>query len=132
VNGKTYTQPLTLRRDPTYPASDADLRAQFDFARQIGAESQAVKAALKRAQSLVKTHPQLRAIVGEAPPTSPDDSVGKPAQDFNSLRYIGDALQGLGDAVESADVRPTPDQYTAFTTLKQKADKAMRALAAIR
>lgn len=128
VNGKTYSQPLTLRRDPTYPATDADLRAQFQLAEQIEAESQTVKAALARAQSLVKTHPKLRELVGEAPPTTPDDSVGKPAQDFNSLRYIGDALQGLEGAVENADARPTPDQYAAFAVLKRKTDNATRAL----
>ncbi len=131
AGGKTYSQALIVRRDPTYPASDADLRAQFVLAEQIEAESQAVKAALQRAKSLEKQRPQLRALVGEAPPTTPDDSVGKPAQDFNSLRYIGDALQGLQSAVDSADARPTPDQYAAFATLKNKAANAMRALASV-
>ena len=132
VNGKTYSQPLTLRRDPTYPATDADLRAQFDLAEKIERESQAVRTALLRARSLVKTHPQLRAIVGHAPPATPDDSVGKPAQDFHSLRYIGDALQGLEGAVESADARPTPDQYAAFAVLQRKAAAALHALAGVR
>ena len=132
VNGKTYSQSLTLRRDPTAPATDADLRAQFQLAQQVDAELQAVQAAHKRAASLVKTHPQLRSVVGEAPAPTPDDSVGKPAQDFTSLRYIGDALQTLEQAVENADARPTPDQYAAFATLKSKAAKAMRAVAAVR
>jgi photosystem II stability/assembly factor-like uncharacterized protein len=132
VNGKTYSQALTLRRDPNVPATDADLGAQFELAQQIQNETQTVKSALARAKALVKTHPQLRAVVGEAPPTTPDDSVGKPAQDFNSLRYISDALQGLEGAVESADARPTADQYAAFSLLKRKAERAMRALAGIR
>ena len=132
VNGKSYSQPLTLRRDPTHPATDADLKAQFQLAEQIESESKAVKAALKRAQALVKTHPQLRSIVGHAPAPTPDDSVGKPAQDFSSLRYIGDALQNLEGAVESADARPTADQYAAFAILKRKAAQAMRAVAAAR
>jgi photosystem II stability/assembly factor-like uncharacterized protein len=128
VNGKTYTKPLALRRDPTYPASDADLVAQFGLAEQIVAEQQSVKSALERARKLVKQHPQLRAIIGGAPLPTPDDSVGKPAQDFNSLRYIGDALDNLQSAVESADARPTPDMYSAFNALKRKTDTAMRAL----
>ena len=131
VNGKTYAQTLTLRRDPTYPATNADLQAQFTLAQEIDAEAHAVSAALERAKQLVKTHPQLRELVGQAPPTTPDDSVGKPAQDFNSLRYIGDALQGLSGAVESADARPTPDQYAAFALLKRKAESAMRSLASV-
>jgi photosystem II stability/assembly factor-like uncharacterized protein len=128
VNGKTYSKPLVLRRDPTYPASDADLVAQFRLAEQIVAEQQSVKSALDRARKLVKQHPQLRAIIGGAPLPTPDDSVGKPAQDFSSLRYIGDALENLQSAVESADARPTPDMYSAFNTLKRKTDTAMRAL----
>jgi photosystem II stability/assembly factor-like uncharacterized protein len=128
VNGKTYAQALTVRRDPTYPASDADLNAQFKLAEQIEAETHAVSEALAQAKKLVATHPQLRAVVGQEPPTTPDDSVGKPAQDFSSLRYIGDALQGLEGAVEGADARPTPDQYAAYAVLKRKADSAMRLL----
>lgn len=76
---------------------------------------------------LVKKHPQFRWIIGQAPPTTPDDSVGKPAQDFSSLRYVGDALE----AVENADARPTADQYAAFAVLKAKAHKAMSALAGL-
>jgi len=125
VSGKTYSQALTLRRDPTYPASDSDLRAQFDLAQSIDTEATSVADVLKRARTLVKTHPQLRSVVGEAPPTTPDDSVGKPAQDFTSLRYIGDALQNLLQGVESGDVRPTPDQYTAFNILRAKAARAI-------
>lgn len=131
VDGKTYAQPLTLQRDPTAPATDADLRAQFQLAERIEAETQSVKAALARAKALLKQHPQLRAVVGQAPPTTPDDSVGKPAQDFNSLRYIDDALQGLEGAIESADARPTPDQYAAFAVLKGKAENAMRKVTSV-
>jgi hypothetical protein len=132
VSGKTYTQTLTLRRDPTYPASDADLRAQFELAQSIDAEAKSVADARARARTLLKAHPQLRSVIGEAPPTTPDDSVGKPAQDFNSLRYIGDQLQGLLQAVESADVRPTPDQYAAFTILRTKAARAIAEVNAIK
>lgn len=132
VNGKTYTQPLTLRRDPTYPASDADLQAQFRLAQQIENESAAAKSALARAQTLAKTHPRLRPLVAAWPEATPDDSEGKPPQNFSSLRYIGDALQGLEYAVESADARPSPDQYAAFSILKRKVDNAMRVLAGVR
>jgi len=31
VDGKTYTQPFVVERNPLYPATDADLQAQFDF-----------------------------------------------------------------------------------------------------
>ena len=131
VSGKTYSQPLTVRRDPTYPAGDADLHAQFELAQAIDAQATIVAAALKRAKTLVSSHPQLRSVVGAAPVGSPDDSIGKPAQDFNSLRYIGDALHGLLQAVEGADARPTPDQYTAFGILRAKAAAGIAAVDAI-
>jgi hypothetical protein len=131
IGGKTYAHPLTLRRDPTVRATDADLRKQFELAQAIEAQSTQVKAALARATALMKTHPQLRAIVGQAPPTTPDDSVGKPAQDFRSLRYIGDALEGLEGSVESADARPTSDMYAAFAILRAKTAAAMRVLNAV-
>jgi hypothetical protein len=31
VDGTTYTQPFIVERNPLYPATDADLQAQFDF-----------------------------------------------------------------------------------------------------
>ena len=125
VSGKTYSQPLMLRRDPTYPASEADLRAQFDLAQAIDATATQVAQTRKRAQAMEKTHPQLQSVIGEAPESTPDDSVGKPAQDFNSLRYIGERLHDLLDAIEGADARPTPDQYAAFSILRAKAARAM-------
>ncbi len=124
VSGRTYSQTLALRRDPTYPAGDADLRAQFDLAQAIEEQASSVAQALKRAKALPHTA-QLRKLIGQEPPASQDDSVGKPAQDFSSLRYIGDALQNLLQGVEMGDVRPTPDQYTAFSLLRSKAAKAI-------
>jgi hypothetical protein len=131
VNGKTYSEALTLRRDPNYPATDADLLAQFRLAQQIETQLTAVNGAIKRAETLLKTHPQVRSILGEEPPSTPDDSIGKPWTSFDNLRYIGMSLQGLEDAVESADARPTPDHYAAFTTLERKAQNAVRALAGV-
>jgi hypothetical protein len=126
VNGATYTQSLTLRHDPTYAATDADLRAQFELAEQVETESQAVKSALARATALAKRNPRLQSVIGVEPVNAPDDSEGKPPQDFGTLHYVGDALQGLEGAVESADARPTPDMYSAFSVLKREADKAIR------
>ena len=69
IGGKTYSQPLTVRRDPTVPATDADLRKQFELAQAIEAQSAQIKAALARATSLLKTHPQsARSSVKRRPP----------------------------------------------------------------
>ncbi len=132
ISGKTYAQPLVIKRDPTSHVSDADLHAQFALAQAIETETASVKAALKRATALVKTHPALRSVVGQAPSPTPDDSIGHPAQDFSSLRYIADALQGLEGAVESADARPTSDMYAAFNVLRAKAARAMQMVSGAR
>ncbi len=137
VNGGTYTRPLTLLRNPLYPASNADLRVQYQLARAIEAQSAQVTDAQKRAAALLKSRgakmssaqlTQLHALIGTAPKNTPDDSVGKPATDFNSLRYIGVTLQGLEGTVESGDARPTTSQYTTFRILHKKAVSALRTL----
>jgi hypothetical protein len=135
IAGKTYTQPLTVKRDPNYHATDADLRAQFALAQAIEAQIASVKSARERAQALVKARGskmsaaerrRLETAIGSAPSPTPDDSIGHPAQDFNSLRYTWDALENLKNAVESADARPTSDMYATFTILKSKASRAMQ------
>ena len=140
VNGKTSTQPLIVERDPLSPASDADLRAQYELARAIQAENGLVADGQKRATALLQARgakmsatqlAQLHALIGSAPKNSPDDSVGKPAQDFRSLRLISDDLQSLQGNVESGDFRPTPSDYLTFSLLKKEADAALRALRAL-
>ncbi|MFN2449637.1 MAG: hypothetical protein ABR508_07580, partial [Candidatus Baltobacteraceae bacterium] len=124
AGGRTYTQALQLRRDPTYPATDADLRAQFALTVAIENEAARVRTAATRVAALLKSRPSLQALAGTAPVSSPDDSVGTPAQDFGSLRFIADALANLEGAVQSGDARPTADMYAAFARLRVKAARA--------
>jgi len=124
-------------RNPIYPASNADLRLQYQFLRAIEAESALVADGQKRADALLKSRgakmtpamlAQLNAIIGMAPKNSPDDSVGKPAMDFNSLRYIGAQLQSLEGSNELGDARPDPEDYATFHILQKKAASALRTL----
>jgi photosystem II stability/assembly factor-like uncharacterized protein len=137
VNGATYSQPLTLARNPLYPASNAALRAQLQLARQIDALNTQVTDAQTRAAALLKSRgsklspaqlAQLNTLIGSAPKNTPDDSVGKPATDFTSLRYIGVALGTLEGAVENGAAKPTASQYLSFRILQKKAASAMRTL----
>ena len=137
VNGATYSQPLTIARNPLYPASTSALQAQLQLARSIAALSAQVTDAQTRAATLLKSRgskltpaqlAQLNAVIGSAPKNTPDDSVGKPAQDFTSLRYIGSALETLQGDVESGAARPTASQYLAFRILQKKAASAVRTL----
>jgi hypothetical protein len=137
VNGATYSQPLTVVRNPLYPASNAALSAQLQLARSIEALNAQITDAQTRAAALLKSRgsklspaqlAQLNTVIGSAPKNTPDDSVGKPALDFTSLRYIGVALEMLGGNVESGAARPSASQYLAFRILQKKAASAMRTL----
>lgn len=140
VNRQTFSQPLMLARNPIYAASAADLRAEFQLGRAIAALSAQVTGAQKDANALMSSRgarmsavqrAQLQALIGKEPLSTPDDSVGKPAQDFGSLRYIGAALQNLQGTVESANARPTAEYYATFRTLRAEAASAMRKLHAL-
>ncbi|HVN69541.1 MAG TPA: hypothetical protein VMU38_07840 [Candidatus Binatia bacterium] len=113
VDGKSYTRPATVRRDPRISASDADLRAQYDLARTILALEAQVKAARARALKAGK-----KQLAGEAPADNPDDSMGAYSHDFTSFLYLENALDYLESAVESADAPPTPDMRAAYAKLE--------------
>jgi hypothetical protein len=130
VNGKTYTQRATILRDPRIPASVADLRAQYDFSNAIEKRLAEIDAARTRAESAKLSHAQRDALLGVEPASNPDDSVGKPAQDFTTLRYIGDALGNLEGAVEGGDTAPSPDMRAAYKKLSAMLDATLAKLRA--
>jgi hypothetical protein len=124
VNGKTHTRSAIVFRDPRIAASDADLRAQYQLARQIVALRAEVGRSRARAQRLgnQKLSPEnartlRRDIIGESLPANPDDSMGAYSHDFTSLLYLENAVDYLESAVESADAAPTPDMRTAYAKL---------------
>jgi photosystem II stability/assembly factor-like uncharacterized protein len=108
-DGRTYARRFSVLKDPRVGASDADLAAQYDLAEAIEARKAQIAAARKR------THDPR--ILGVAPVSSPDDSVGAPSRDFTSLRALENAFDTLEQAVESADAAPTPDMRTAYAKL---------------
>ncbi len=125
VNGKSYTRSAEVFRDPRIAASNADLHAQYDLARQIVALHAEVDGSRTRAERLAKQKlsPEnarvlSREIIGEHLPANPDDSMGAYSHDFTSFLYLGGALDYLESAVESADAAPTPDMRTAYVKLE--------------
>jgi photosystem II stability/assembly factor-like uncharacterized protein len=123
VNGQTYARAARVLRDPRAPASDADLRAQYELALRVQALRSEVGAARANAQEHAKAlsagiaAAYAREVVGEALPVNPDDSMGAYSHDFSSFLYLENALDYLESAVESADAAPTPDMRTAFVRL---------------
>ena len=119
--GRTYVQKLLLRADPRASASTGDLVQQYAVARQIEnlrvIGSQAYALALKEKKSQ---------LAGGPPPRNPENSVGTPQTEFTSLWAVGNGLDALEGAVESADTAPTKDELQALAHWRAvlNADKA--------
>ncbi len=152
VDGKSYTQPLTLKMDPRVKASQVDLLKQFDLARQIGAEQAQVTSAMRLA---TRVHEQLQslsskaggsalagqiaevdrkttAVAGPAPTPGQPGEGEVPLVDFTTLRALSTLLGQVSRAVESADVAPSADAVAAFAQEKQGAEKALAFWTAIK
>jgi photosystem II stability/assembly factor-like uncharacterized protein len=134
VDGKSYTQPLVVMKDPRVKASDADLEAQFAAAeesnkagfalakemKQVAAIEGQLTAAETRAQgnaaaaqALARFRGRFEEVAGPkfagyGPPVIPLQT------DFSSLRYLSGAFRGLTQAIESADAAPTAEQLAAL------------------
>jgi hypothetical protein len=124
VDGATYTRVATVLRDPRERTTSADLRAQYDLAREVVALRADVAAARDRAQERSKQlsgerlQAYRREVVGVPLPDNPDDSVGAYSHDFTSFLYLENELDYLESAVESADAAPTPDMRIAYARLE--------------
>jgi hypothetical protein len=117
VDGQVLRQPLVIAPDPRISVSQAGFDAQLQLARQIEQSRVLAHSILKDADALkdrLKGKPellqQIDAVIGTAPP--PEGS-----SDVASLRGISDRLDKLGDAVESADGAPSPDELRGYATL---------------
>jgi len=125
LNGRSYARPARVLRDPRIAASDADLRAQYEFARQVIALRAEVAASRAKAEAVGKGLTGTRGssyrrdVVGQELPENPDDSVGVYSHDLSSFLYLEGQLDSLESAVESADAAPTPDMRAAYAKLAE-------------
>jgi hypothetical protein len=135
--GQTYSQRLVLVRDPRIAATDADLTAQAVLARAVSDLTARVGAALKEAATLRAADPaakaRIDAVAGAPRSADPDDSTGSAASpDMTSLRYAGRLLAELEGSIESADARPTANEYAAWTELAATTERKLAAWKALR
>jgi photosystem II stability/assembly factor-like uncharacterized protein len=139
VDGQTFTREAVLRHDPRINVTDKALWEQFALANAIEDKVAQVTAARSQAQALLKSG-KLNAtqaarvrteILGLRPAGNPDDSVGTPAHDTATLRFLDEHFAMLEGAVEAADAAPTHDQRSAFATLSHTLDTTNAKLASI-
>jgi photosystem II stability/assembly factor-like uncharacterized protein len=107
VDGKTYTQPLTVRMDPRIHASDADLRRQFEMEAGIVEGMNESFDALQQVRAL---RPQLTDRASKTKGTLAD-----------SLNVLDKRLGGLEGASQGAffGVPPSGKQPETLSTLNQ-------------
>jgi hypothetical protein len=133
--GHTSSRSLVVRRDPRVSARDADLVAQYALARDVDGLLARVQAALAQAAEARKKPgadvARIDAIAGAPPADDPRNSVGTPATTFTTLRWYAAALTELYGSIESADTAPAPDERASWTSLRAKAEAALRAWSAV-
>jgi photosystem II stability/assembly factor-like uncharacterized protein len=130
MEGKTLTQPLTLKMDPEIKTSEADLARQFDLvtqirnrlndlitaANRIHALRQLLAPILKRsgasaaARNLDEKAANIENAIYEPNDLAPEDIHNYPVK-------IRVKLITLQHAVDSADTAPTPQEYDVFRML---------------
>jgi hypothetical protein len=141
AGGRSLEQPLVVSKDPRVPASDADLLAQFELAREVEAQRVRVDAALSEAETLRKRlaapsdrpagaraavdafAKTLEVIAGPSPDSEAyfDESRVEPT----NLRRLSGTLARFQRTVESADAAPTPDALTGFRHRRADAEAGL-------
>lgn len=141
VDGKSYTQPLTVKQDPGSQQSVAALEAQTRMVQQIIGLQDRVAAAQHDVTQLRKQLKTLRAkvpgqsriaasiaavdrkareIEGHAPPPNPDTTgVGDAAPAADSLEGLSHILGGISHTTQESMGAPTPTAVTGFDKVQQ-------------
>jgi photosystem II stability/assembly factor-like uncharacterized protein len=147
VNGQSYTQPLTIVKDPRSTATDADLKEQFDFLMRIRDKT-------SQANDAVKTIRNVKAQLADRAKKMPaDNSVAftRIATDLSNrlsaiegeiyqvrnqsgqdpLNYpikLNSKIAALSGVVGGTDAKPTSQSYTVFNDLSSQLDRQLSAL----
>ena len=144
VDGKTYTQALTVAPDPrVHLAADAYAR-QFAFAREVEAtqarlataqaQAKRLHAAIRRIATSSATAPDVPlhaldanvvALAGlqEAPNPYNAWSAGSPGT--RSLAFLAQALGKIAQSADDADVDPSPDARSGYAVLLPLVDDVL-------
>ena len=147
VNGQTYTQPLTVVRDPRSTSSNADLKEQFDFLMRIRDKT-------SLANDAVKTIRNVKAQLADRTKRMPADkraAFSQAASDLTNrlssiegeiyqvrnqssqdpLNYpikLNNKIAALSGVVGGTDARPTSQSYTVFNDLSAQLDRQLSAM----
>lgn len=154
VDGKSYTQPLTVKMDPHEKTTQPELERQYAVSQQVAAKSSEVAKArgevnAVRAQittlrtqaagnsSLLSALDALDAkaaeIGGVTAPSTPDSSgVATPSADISSLLFVSGELGQVSGAVEGVDAAPSLQVMNAFAEAQKIATAAIAKWTAVK
>ena len=147
VNGQSYTQPLTIVKDPRSTATDADLKEQFDFLMRIRDKT-------SQANDAVKTIRNLKSQLADRAKRMPADkraAFSSVANDLSNklsavegeiyqvrnqssqdpLNYpikLNNKIAALSGVVGGTDAKPTAQSYTVFNDLSAQLDLQLSAM----
>jgi hypothetical protein len=145
VNGKTYSQPITVKQDPrvktpapamqqVYTLSKATYYAALD-AQTAAKQAQAIRdqIATIQAQASGAAANALASLDRKIAPLAPPQEAnsgrggrgGAPAPPLDSLTGASAALAGVMNLLQRADVRPTTVQLDAIAAARGTASAAM-------
>ncbi len=147
ANGKSSSQPLTIKMDPRGKATQAELIRQFELASRLAARLGEVSSAMQKAGELRKQiearkkestgNPELQQALAaleqriEVPAVADSDAdfglfgLAVPGEVNAPLPKVAAALTGMLTIVESADAAPTADAATASEKWETSARAAL-------
>jgi len=135
VDGKTYTQPLTIAPDPRVNLPMAAYVDQAALGREIEALRAAVAAALDEAEKFIanpETNEADRKRAAEISDVNSPEMWWLAPRSTSSLRFLDNQLEKLQQAVNDADAAPTQDARDGFAKVRPVAEAALAAWRAVR
>jgi hypothetical protein len=152
VNGKTFSEPLTVAHDPRVTIPEAAYQQQFELARKVEAEgaelavaigeANKLHAALQKAgegttgdlkQSIDALDAEVVAAGNIVDSPNPYNAWTFPPDNVQNFRYLGSAFRSLMQAVDGgADAAPSPDAQSGYTKLSGMLDASLQKWSALK
>jgi hypothetical protein len=146
VNGKSYSQPLTVKMDPRVKASAADLSHQFQLSQRLYAQLQTLAPAFEQANATHKQLKEVRAKLNEGMLAAAVDQIDQKVlavaggatrrprvgNEPPTLGAMRARYQGLLRSLQEADLAPTTQMAAAVGELEQQLPPLMTQWQAIK
>jgi photosystem II stability/assembly factor-like uncharacterized protein len=132
VNGKTYTQPLTVKMDPRVKTPPADLLRQFTVSKQLYDDLTAATKTLDQVRALRQQLGKVRDRAEGAPRDTIAGFDKKTQAIEENAGGIGGALRTLMRLVQNADVTPTTQAVAAAADRRAALAKLMQSWTALK